>query len=823
MKLLFKFFILFVVFFDINSQNLKSPSDFLGYEIGTQYSRHSQVADYFNHVSIEMSKNVSLFSYGKTYERRPLFYAVISSEKNIAEIEKIRLDNISALNYDTIRQSRTNDKAIVWLSYSVHGNESSSTEASMQTVYELLTNRSELLENTIVIIDPCLNPDGRDRYANWYNQTTTIPYNTNRISREHREPWPGGRANHYLFDLNRDWAWITQIESQQRLKEYHKWLPHVHVDFHEQGIDEPYYFAPAAEPYHEVITDWQRDFQYMIGKNNAKYFDKNGWLYFTKEIFDLLYPSYGDTYPTYLGAIGMTYEQAGGGIAGLGILNSEGKNLTLVDRVKHHTVAGISTVEISSANSKKLNEEFINFFKPKNFNTNYIMSGDRDKINQLSKFLRKHKIDFYSAKTQKLNAFGYNKNKITSFTTSANDLIIPNSQPKGKLVDVLLERTTKLSDSLTYDITAWSLPFVYGLDAYSTSKKIEIFEYKENSIENTVDDNAIAYASIWNHMNDAKFLSNLIENNIKVRYNEKIIKNGKLTLPRGSMIIYKGDQSMKDYEKILLDLANDNNIKLHSIYSGISESGPDLGSESVKLVKRKKVAIISGQDNKNSVSSLNYGALWHFFEQELSYPLTHISVSDFEDIQLDQFDALIIPSGYYGSMARKTNIEKIRSWISKGGNLIAFENAIRMFVEKEGFSIKAKRNKYDNEGSDVKFEDLNRNSIQNYLSGAIFKVDIDNTHPLAFGYQNEYYSLKTTTSTYENLERGYNVGKINEDENSTIGFVGDNIKDKFKNSLVFGHEKIGRGNIIYFTDNIMFRSFWENGKLFLVNSVFYVN
>ena len=823
MKLLFKFFILFVVFFDINSQNLKSPSDFLGYEIGTQYSRHSQVVDYFNHVSIEMSKNVSLFSYGKTYERRPLFYAVISSEKNIAEIEKIRLDNISALNYDPIRQSRTNDKAIVWLSYSVHGNESSSTEASMQTVYELLTNRSELLENTIVIIDPCLNPDGRDRYANWYNQTTTIPYNTNRISREHREPWPGGRANHYLFDLNRDWAWITQIESQQRLKEYHKWLPHVHVDFHEQGIDEPYYFAPAAEPYHEVITDWQRDFQYMIGKNNAKYFDKNGWLYFTKEIFDLLYPSYGDTYPTYLGAIGMTYEQAGGGIAGLGILNSEGKNLTLVDRVKHHTVAGISTVEISSANSKKLNEEFINFFKPKNFNTNYIMSGDRDKINQLSKFLRKHKIDFYSAKTQKLKAFSYNKNKITSFTTSANDLIIPNSQPKGKLVDVLLERTTKLSDSLTYDITAWSLPFVYGLDAYSTSKKIEIFEYKENSIENTVDDNAIAYASIWNHMNDAKFLSNLIENNIKVRYNEKIIKNGKLTLPRGSMIIYKGDQSMKDYEKILLDLANDNNIKLHSIYSGISESGPDLGSESVKLVKRKKVAIISGQDNKNSVSSLNYGALWHFFEQELSYPLTHISVSDFEDIQLDQFDALIIPSGYYGSMARKTNIEKIRSWISKGGNLIAFENAIRMFVEKEGFSIKAKRNKYDNEGSDVKFEDLNRNSIQNYLSGAIFKVDIDNTHPLAFGYQNEYYSLKTTTSTYENLERGYNVGKINEDENSTIGFVGDNIKDKFKNSLVFGHEKIGRGNIIYFTDNIMFRSFWENGKLFLVNSVFYVN
>ena len=820
MKSIIKFFILFTTVIDINSQNLKSPSDFLGYDIGTQFSRHSQVVDYFDHVSKEMNENILLINYGKTYERRPLFYAVISSKENIAEIESIRLNNLSALD---VNENRSNDKAIVWLSYNVHGNESSSTEASMQTVYELLTGRAELLQNTVVIIDPCLNPDGRDRYANWYNQTKTSPYNTNKISREHIEPWPGGRANHYLFDLNRDWAWITQIESQQRLREYQKWMPHVHVDFHEQGINEPYYFAPAAEPYHEVITNWQRDFQFMIGKNNAKYFDENGWLYFTKEIFDLLYPSYGDTYPTYLGAIGMTYEQAGGGVAGLGILNSEGKNLTLVDRVKHHTVAGISTVEISSANSDRLNKEFVNFFKNKNKSTYYIMNGDSDKIDQLSKFLKKHEIDFYSTKVQKLNAFNYNKNKITSYTTTTNDLIIPNSQAKGKLVDVFLERTTKLSDSMTYDITAWSLPFVYGVNAYSTSKKIETSEYKENKVENIIDEDAVAYASIWNHMNDAKFLSNLIENKIKVRYNEKIIRNGDLTLPRGSVIIYKGDQTDLVYEKVLFELADKNNIKLHPIYSGMSEFGPDLGSDSVKLVKNKKIAIFSGEDGINRVSSLNYGAIWHFFEQELKYPLTHLNVDNFKNIELNQFDVLIIPSGYYGSIGNEANLEKIRKWISKGGNLIAFENAIRIFTDKDGFSIKLKRNKSENKQEDVKYEDLNRNRIQNYLSGAIFKINLDNTHPLAFGYPNEYYSLKTSTSTYENLKTGYNVGKINEDDDSTIGFVGDKIKNKFKNSLVFGHERIGRGNIIYFTDNVMFRNFWENGKLFLVNSIFYVN
>ena len=820
MKSIFKFFILFSVVFDVNSQNLKSPSDFLGYDIGTQFSRHSQVVDYFNHVSEEMDKNTLLINYGKTYERRPLFYAVISSEANIAEIENIRLNNLSALDFN---DNRINDKAIVWLSYSVHGNESSSTEASMQTIYELLTKRSDLLENTVVIIDPCLNPDGRDRYANWYNQTTTIPYNTNKISMEHKEPWPGGRANHYLFDLNRDWAWITQVESQQRLDEYQKWMPHVHVDFHEQGINEPYYFAPAAEPYHEVITKWQRDFQFMIGKNNAKYFDENGWLYFTKEIFDLLYPSYGDTYPTYLGAIGMTYEQAGGGVAGLGILNSEGKNLTLVDRVKHHTVAGISTVETSSANSEKLNTEFVNFFKNKEGNTTYIMNGDKDKIDQLSRFLKNHKIDFYSSDNQKLSVYSYNKNKTVNHSISTADLIIPNFQPRGKLVDVFLERTTKLSDSMTYDITAWSLPFVYGLDGYSTSKKIELKKYKEKKVENLVDKKSIAYAGIWNHINDAKFLSNLIENEIKVRYTEKIIKNGSLTLPHGSLIIYKGDQTNRNYEKILLELADNYKIQLHSIYSGISESGPDLGSDSVKLIKEKNVAILAGEGNSNSVSSLNYGAIWHFFEQELKYPLTHLDVENFENIELDEFDTLIIPSGYYGTLGNEKNLEKIKSWVSKGGSLIAFENAIRIFTNKDGFSIKLKRNKSENNQEDIKYEDLNRNRIQNYLSGAIFKVNLDNTHPLAFGYPNEYYSLKTSTSTYENLNRGYNVGKINEDDDSTIGFVGDNIKDKFKNSLVFGHERLGRGNMIYFTDNIMFRSFWENGKLFLVNSIFFVN
>ncbi|MCH1548330.1 MAG: M14 family metallopeptidase, partial [Flavobacteriaceae bacterium] len=462
MKNLLLYLTCYFTFLSISqSQNIQSPSDFLGYELGTKFSRHNQVVDYFKYVSNELPNKVILEKYGETNERRPLYVSYISSPENILKLEEIRKNN---LNNTGVLKSNTkldNNIAIVWLSYNVHGNESSSTEAAMKTLYELVTKKSSWLKNTLVIMDPCINPDGRDRYANWYNQNETIPLNSDYNTREHNEPWPGGRANHYLFDLNRDWAWLTQKESRDRLELYNKWLPHIHVDFHEQGIDEPYYFAPAAEPLHEEITDWQRKFQIDIGNNNAKYFDKNGWLYFTRERFDLLYPSYGDTYPTFLGAIGMTYEQAGGGDAGLAVENSEGEIVSLIDRINHHTTTGLATVEISSLNAKKLNTEFIKFYdSQKNKKINYLIKGNRDKVKALLNLLDSHEIEYsFSSEEQKINAYNYYENKTGKYDIEKNILVVKTNQPKGRLVKILLEPKTKLVDPLTYDITAWSLPY----------------------------------------------------------------------------------------------------------------------------------------------------------------------------------------------------------------------------------------------------------------------------------------------------------------------------------------------------------------------------
>lgn len=396
----------FYSFFAI-SQDIKSPSEFLGYELGTQFTRHHEVVDYYEYLAEVAADRVQLTSYGKTNERRPLLLAYVSSSANINNLESIRKEHLKSTT-----GSGNASKAIVWLSYNVHGNESVSTEASMQTIYELLTNKKEYLENTVVIMDPCINPDGRDRYVNWYNENKNTPNNVDPNSKEHHEGWLSGRANHYMFDLNRDWAWLTQVESQQRLKMYNQWLPHVHVDFHEQGVNNPYYFAPASEPYHEVITDFQRDFQVTIGKNHAKYFDAKGWFYFTKEVFDLLYPSYGDTYPMYNGSIGMTYEQGGSGRAGLGIITAIGDTLTLKDRIAHHFTTGISTVEVAAGNAQKLNEEFKKFYLPKNFKyKSYILNGDEDKIRAITSLLDQHQISYGNGSGSTVKGFDYTSGK----------------------------------------------------------------------------------------------------------------------------------------------------------------------------------------------------------------------------------------------------------------------------------------------------------------------------------------------------------------------------------------------------------------------------
>ena len=820
MKIKLFLFLSIISLSNLLAQDLKSPSEFLGYEIGSRFTRHHKVVEYFKYVSNTLS-NVKLEKYGETNEHRPLYLSYISSQENINNLENIRQANLAQTGI--LNQKDTNNKAIVWLSYNVHGNEASSTEASMLTIYELVTKKKEWLKNTIVIMDPCINPDGRDRYVNWFNQVKSTPFNIDQIAKEHREPWPSGRPNHYLFDLNRDWAWATQVESQQRIKIYNKWMPHIHVDFHEQGINSPYYFAPAAEPFHEIISNWQRDFQTQIGKNHAKYFDAEGWLYFTKESFDLLYPSYGDTYPTFMGAIGMTYEQAGHGRAGLGIQTDEGEVLTLKDRATHHMTTGLSTVEISSKNAENLNKEFRKFFANDDLEyKSFVLKNDnQDKVNRLKILLDKHEIKYSNAKKGTVKGYIYNSQKEGKLDVNAKDLVIHTNQPKGKMVKVLFEPKAKLVDSLTYDITAWSIPYAHGFEAVASKSKVgSVVKSESNSFDNSIDKSAYAYISKWNSLNDATFLADLLKNNIVPRFSEKpFVANGN-SYERGSLIILRNDNRNNNFDRDLIKIADRNMRQMNAVATGFSDSGVDFGSYSVKPINKQKVALLSGE----GTSSLSFGEIWHFFETELNYPLTIIDSDYFGRTDFSKYDVIILPNGYYSSVLNKSTLDKLTKWTRSGGTLIAIGSALNSFADKKGFSLK-KKEKDDDESKEpnmTPYADQERANADNLIAGAIFKSKVDNTHPLAFGYNNEYFTLKRSSSAYSYLPNG-NVAYLTNETESVSGFAGKNVLEKFPETLLFGEERKGSGSIVYMVDNPLFRSFWDNGKLFFVNAVFLLN
>ena len=817
------------------SGQIKSPQEFLGYELGTQFTRHYQVVNYFNHLS-ESHPQVKLETYGKTYEDRPLIVAFVSSEKNLNQLEKIRKDNLirAKLNEGTPKT----DVGIVWLSYNVHGNESSSTEASMKTIYTLLSDDSkqQWLENTLVIIDPCLNPDGRERYVNFYWQYANQKYNPDPYAMEHIEPWPGGRANHYLFDLNRDWSWLTQIETQQRVYVYNQWLPQIHVDFHEQGINSPYYFAPAAQPYHEQITSFQRDFQKEIGKNHAKYFDENHWFYFTKQHFDLLYPSYGDTYPIYSGSIGMTYEQAGHGRAGLGVLKQENDTLTLQNRIEHHTTTGLSTIEIASKNISDLLHHFQKFYEKNNdlkyqtFVLKY--DGNKDKFQNIKTWLDAHQIQYGSAKNVKgLKGYDYANKKISPFFIDNKDLVISMNQPKAILAHILLEPQTKLIDSLTYDITAWGVPYVYGIQAYATNSPVIVEPIQKDIFKKQiVPKKTYAFVCEWKNIEDAHFLSTLLKNGIKARFTKKAIYYQGKKYDRGTLIIAKRDNLSlgNNFEKIVIDYANREKRTLDALTTGFMDQVPDLGSSDIRYIKRPNIALIGG----SGTSSLSYGATWHFFEQELDYPVTTLGISYLHMVNLSKYDVIIMPSGDYEDLAEE-DLNNIIEWINTGGKLVVIEDAIELFIDKEYSQLKKYATESEKEKANkkqekekaqqrlVKYANRERHALKNYIPGAIFKVRLDNTHPLAFGYTETYYTLKTASNKVSYMNSG-NVGVIERSEDIVSGFAGYHVKENIAETLVFGVENKENGKIIFLVDNPLFRSFWKNGKLLFANSLFFV-
>lgn len=825
-----------VLIFSQGFGQIKSPDAFLP-NYGKTVTYYHQVEDYFKHLT-NNSKNIQHLQYGVTPQERALNVYFISSEENLKNLEAHRKNHLYEVGLFPTKTNTVVDKNILWLSFNVHGNEIGSIESSLKIAYELLKEDNSItqswLKDNIIIMDPCLNPDGFARYANWLRDISGSKTHPGLADREHMEPWPGGRQNHYVFDLNRDWAWQTQPESQLRMDLYHQWMPMIHADVHEMGYNEPYFFPPAAEPFHEQISDFQRNFHKKVGELTSKKFDKEGWLYYSGERFDLFYPSYGDTYPSFNGAIGMTYEQGGIG-AGRAVQMKNGEILTIQDRIDHHTTAILAVIELSQVMKDELRKNFRDYFKqsrqkPKGVYQTYVIKNSPKNLELLTLFNRNRIEANFANETRKLSGYHYQSDKSKNFTVEPDDLIIQTDQPRAVLTQVLMEPHHKLADSLSYDITAWALPLAYGVEAYALKNKT-IFQTKTSSntfLEERPLATVYAFYVPWNNRTSAKILSELHQQKIKTRYCQKPSKLGGISLERGTLIITKADNiSIENFEiKVATTLKQKSDFGI--LQTGFGEQGGDLGGENYPLLVAPKIMLLGGY----GVSNIDFGQVWFYLDQVVEYPVSVVELQHFSSIPWGEYNTLILPSGWYNF--NELQMKTIDDFILKGGKVIAMDFALTLFEDREGYlltsfttddekSIAKKerdeevlRNRY------LDFESNERRSISQMVPGAIVENRIDTTHPLGYGLGDRYFSLKTSERNFKLLKNAQNVVFV--PKNYThFGFIGGKLKKKLEETVTFAVDNKGSGKVIYMIDNPLFRGFWENGNLLFSNALFLVH
>lgn len=846
-----------------------SPSSYLGFEPGERFSRHHEITAYFRHVADE-SPNVEWRQYGESHLGRPLFVVIVSSRENIQALDTIRVNNrrMAGLANGDVEGPTA---AITWLSYGIHGNESSSPEAAMQTLFALVSGAAKMdetdqynipkwLEKTVVVIDPVLNPDGRERYVSWFEQTQGRQPDPRLETREHNEPWPGSRTNHYYFDLNRDWAWQTQLESSQRAAFYHLWMPHVHADFHEMFTND-YYFPPAAEPYHTSITPWQREFQEKIGDNHAQHFDRRFERYFTGEIFDLFYPGFGDTWPTFNGAVGMTYEQMGHSRAGTKMIDEHGDTLTLADRIRNHHHVGLSTVEVAAENSDRLIREFRDYFRasenePDGRYSSFVISGENntDRLHALLEYLDRQEIRYFAAEPDReMQGRHYLSGEKQKRRTMNGDIVIPMKQSKSRLAYVLFDPDPAevLADSITYDLTAWALPYALGLDAWAVEDQIRLLRddnygnadgvASEDDSEEAIrpelatryvpveSDTSYAYVFDWADVRDAAFVAGLLQRDVKLSVSERSFTVDGRAYPPGSMVVTRrANRHLEGQLRgIMDDLAARHDRRVSELHTGRADNGPDLGSPRIHSMDKPVAAVPAGRD----VNAYHLGEIRHYFDYTLDYPLAVFDSHRMSSFPLDDYSLLILPDGSYDSW-EESDWDRVKSWVHDGGRIIVFSNVTRILSEKEesNIAIRKPANEGRSEVSDEsngdrqdlrrRFADRHRDALSRQVSGAVYRVELDDSHPLAYGLGESYATLKRGISVPELLEDGWNVGVLPEEDALLGGWAGSETGPVVNGSLMTGTISKGEGQMVILADNPLFRGFWRNGQLLFSNAIF---
>ncbi|MFP8488926.1 M14 metallopeptidase family protein [Gracilimonas sp. Q87] len=826
---------------DLNyNQSITSPADYLGYEMGAEYTFHHQVMGYFKQLEEESDK-LSFHKYGTTYEGRDLYYAVISSDENMNNIESIRTANLE-LASDPESNSINGKPVVVWMSYNVHGNEASSSEAAMQTAYRLVaaadSETANWLDNSVVIIDPMINPDGRDRYVYWYKSSRANILNTDANDLEHDEIWPGGRTNHYWFDLNRDWVWLVHPESQGRIAAYQDWMPQVHMDFHEQGFNNNYFLMPGTTPRNKELPDAYESWSDTFGRGAGEEFDKAGLNYATRESFDFFYPGYGSSYPSVMGGIGMLAEQGGHSRGGRAVTTDDDYVLTLRQRVFDHYLNGVTIVKTAVENKEGLLGYFKNSVSQSSQRGNtkaYILKNNaNDYTYQVINMLMQHNVRIERATEEfnQRNAFSYWDGSSSTQNFEAGDFIIKTDQPKHLFVNTLFRNQLQIEDSVMYDMSTWSVPLAYNLDAAWTTNSVGAsteLVTEELSYPSGMENSGAQYAYVidWEQRHAPKALAKLWEMGYNVRSAGRTFSYQGKTYTAGSLIVLVGRNYDKRNEitRDMQKLADEADVVIKGFDTGRMDTGMDLASSDSEPVNKPKVALMID----SPFSSYTAGQLWFLFDQWTEFGIDRIRSGSFNRIDLAEYNVILMPGAWGGlnGVWNESQIEDLKSWVRNGGVLIGTEGSGSWLTkDRSGFTDAELFEAADEDSSDVdekgytRYEDREEVFGLERIPGSAFKAIVDNSNPLAFGLPDQLYSLKFGNDGIVPSNSLQTVGYyVNEGEVLASGYASVENRENSKGKAFAAVQNMGSGKVVFLLDNTQYRMFWVGPSRMVQNAV----
>lgn len=846
--------------------------DVLGYSPGGRITWHRDAIRYFEALAEAAPDRVSVNRYAESWEGRELIYVVLTSAENMARIDSVktgmqRLADPRATSRADADQLIADQPAVTWLSYGVHGNEISSTDASMLTAYHLLASRgdsrvAQIMSDTVVVIDPMQNPDGRDRFLQHYNQAVGMMTNGDRISAEQDENWPGGRTNHYLFDLNRDWFILTQPETIGRVRLLQEWYPVAYVDAHEMGSDGTYYFAPEAVPYNPHLADNQRASLELFGRTNASWFDRYGIDYFTREVYDAFYPGYGASWPSYFGSIAMTYEQASSG--GQIFRQYDGNVVSYAYTVRNHFLTSLGTAETVQVNREKFLNDFYDYQASaieegrSESIRSYIIptQNDQSGADKLAGLLVEQGVEV-GRSNESFSACGN--------SYDAGSYVINLAQPSKRLIRTLLDpdvpleagfleeqearRARNVRDQI-YDVTAWSMPLMMNVRADSCNRAVtpsmvaagpELVQPGEVSGAT----GSVGYLVPWGSAASVRFLTNSLTRGLKVKSNDLAFTHMGDRYPAGTLIVDTADNPA-DLAAIVAELAESTGADVVAVDDSWVTDGPNFGSGNVVRFSEPQIAIAWDTPTASYVA----GNTRYVIERQFDYPVTAIRVSSLARADLSAYHVLILPAqsgaGYSAALG-EGGIDNLKDWVSRGGVLIGIGSANRFLADPavDMLAIRREDAVYEVELEETTGDDDEESSTvagryiteeseymdllvpekgsPDSVAGVLIRADVDPDHWLGAGVAATLNVLVRGGDVYTpiTIDNGINVARFQgADDLLASGYIWEENRKQLAYKPFVVAQPTGRGIVIGFTQDPNVRAYLDGLNLIFMNAIF---